>query len=303
MARVLVTGGAGFLGSHLCERLIRDGHEVVCLDDFSTGQRKNIADLQIRVVSCDIRIRACLEVLGSFDEIYHLACPASPPDYQADLVRTIETNVSGTLNVLSTAARAKVVFASTSEVYGDPERHPQSEDYWGNVNPVGPRACYVEGKRVAETLCTHYGAKIARIFNTFGPGMQEGRVIPNFIAQAKRSDPLTVYGDGTQTRSFCYVDDLVDGLVKLMASDVQRPVNFGNPHEVQIANLAFLVKEMTGSSSPLEFRPLPQDDPKRRCPDISKAERELGWHPRVSLSEGLQRTINGWASLGQVFFS
>ena len=308
VTRVMVTGGAGFVGSHLCERLLDDGYAVLCVDDFSTGRRANIAHLSgrsgFRLIEHDVR-----EPLDAdADEIYNLACPASPTAYQADPVSTTMTSVLGAKNLLDLAARnkAKILQASTSEVYGDPEVHPQPEDYHGSVSPIGVRACYDEGKRCAETLFFDYARtrgvriKVARIFNTYGPRMRldDGRVVSNFIVQALSGEPLTVYGDGSQTRSFCYVEDLVDGLARLMASAdaIQGPVNLGNPGELTIAELADLVTGMVGSRGPVEFRPLPQDDPRQRKPDISRAATLLGWRPTMALKDGLSRTIDYFAA-------
>ncbi|WP_173934749.1 UDP-glucuronic acid decarboxylase family protein [Chelativorans sp. Marseille-P2723] len=301
--RVLVTGGAGFLGSHLCEKLLKAGNSVICVDNFSTGRQRNIehliADQKLQVVSQDVRLPVQMDV----DEIYNLASPASPPDYQIDPIQTLMTNVVGSLNVLELARQhgVKILQASTSEVYGDPLIHPQPETYWGNVNPFGPRACYDEGKRSAETLFFDYHRmhgveiKIARIFNTYGPRMRadDGRVVSNFIVQALKGEPLTIYGNGRQTRSFCYVDDLVDGLVRLMASpaELNRPVNLGNPCEFTIRELAQQVIELTGSRSRIVFHPLPADDPQQRRPDISLAEQELDWRPTMALRNGLEHTI------------
>ena len=301
--RILVTGGAGFLGSHLCDRLIADGHDVLCVDNYFTGRRDNIAHLmdsrRFESVRHDITFPLYVEV----DEIFNLACPASPVHYQFDPVQTTKTSVMGAINMLGLAKRvkAKVFQASTSEVYGDPTVHPQSEDYRGNVNPLGPRACYDEGKRAAETLFFDYQRqhrvriKVARIFNTYGPRMHpnDGRVVSNFIVQALRGEDITLYGDGSQTRAFCYVDDLIEGFVRLMASDdsVTGPVNLGNPHEISVRELAEHVLRLTASRSRLVFQPLPQDDPLQRCPDISLARRTLGWEPKVPLDEGLRRTI------------
>jgi UDP-glucuronate decarboxylase len=300
--RILVTGGAGFLGSHLCERLLQLGHEVVCLDNFFTAQRRNVEHLlddhRFELVRQDVTQPVVIEV----DEIYHLACPASPVHYQRNPVRTINTAVQGTLNMLDMAreVRARIMIASTSEIYGDPQEHPQVERYWGHVNPIGPRACYDEGKRCAEALTVSYArqygvvARIARIFNTYGPRMHEddGRVVSNFVLQALRGEPITIYGDGLQTRSFCYVSDLIEGFVRLMAlQEDQGPINLGNPRESTIRELAELVLSMVGSASKLEREPLPVDDPTRRCPDIGKANLLLGWEPKVSLEEGLSKTI------------
>jgi UDP-glucuronate decarboxylase len=301
--RILVTGGAGFLGSFLCEKLLGQGHEVACVDNFFTGSRRNVLHLldnkAFEIIRHDVTFPLYVEV----DEIYNLACPASPIHYQFDPVQTTKTSVHGAINMLGLAkrVRAKILQASTSEVYGDPEVHPQTEDYWGRVNPTGPRSCYDEGKRCAETLFFDYWRqhrlriKVARIFNTYGPRMRpdDGRVISNFIVQALQNEPLTVYGTGQQTRSFCYVDDLVDGLVGLMqtADDVTGPINLGNPVEFTMLELADLVIELTGSRSKIRFLPLPVDDPKQRQPDIERALRELGWKPRTALREGLARTI------------
>ncbi len=301
--RILITGGAGFLGSHLCERLLNDGHDVICLDNFFTGTRDNILHLldnpHFEVLRHDVSQPLYTEV----DEIYNLACPASPPHYQHDPVHTTKTSVLGAINMLGLAKRtgAKVFQASTSEVYGDPAIHPQPESYWGNVNPIGPRSCYDEGKRCAETLFFDYRRqhqlriKVARIFNTYGPRMHpnDGRVVSNFIVQALRGDPITVYGDGLQTRSFCYVDDLIEVFVRLMDSpdDLTGPVNTGNPGEFTMLELAQKVIELTGSKSKLVHKPLPHDDPKQRQPDITLARERLGWEPKIKLEEGLRPTI------------
>jgi len=300
--RVLVTGGAGFLGSHLCERLLTAGHEVVCLDNFFTSDRRNVEHLledhRFELVRHDVTQPLTIEV----DDVFHLACPASPIHYQRNPVRTIRTAVHGTLNMLDLAreVRARILIASTSEVYGDPETHPQSEPYWGHVNPIGPRACYDEGKRCAEALTVSYArqygvvTRIARIFNTYGPRMHEddGRVVSNFVLQALRGEPITIYGEGTQTRSFCYVSDLLEGFLRLIElDDDPGPVNLGNPSERTIRDLAELTIRLTGSESELRFEPLPVDDPTRRCPDITKAQRLLDWKPEVSIEEGLGRTI------------
>jgi UDP-glucuronate decarboxylase len=306
-SRVLVTGGAGFLGSHLCERLLADGHEVLCVDNYCTGRRANVAHLlghpRFEAMRHDVTFPLYVEV----DQIYNLACPASPVHYQFDPVQTTKTSVHGAINMLGLAKRvkARILQASTSEVYGDPRVHPQTEDYWGHVNPIGPRACYDEGKRCAETLFMDYhrqhgvAIRIARIFNTYGPRMhpRDGRVVSNFIVQALAGDPLTLYGDGGQTRAFCYVDDLVEGLVRFMNHEQvpDNPVNFGNPEELSIRSIAERVIELTGSRSRIEFRPLPTDDPAQRCPDIGLAREALGWAPRVGLSEGLARTIRYFA--------
>lgn len=302
--KALVTGGAGFLGSHLCERLLGEYADVICVDNFYTGSKVNIEHLignpYFELIRHDITFPLYLEV----DEIYNLACPASPIHYQLDPVQTTKVNVHGSINMLGLAKRtkAKILQASTSEVYGDPEIHPQKEDYRGNVNPLGIRACYDEGKRCAETLFFDYHRqhgvkiKVARIFNTYGPRMHpnDGRVISNFILQALRNLPITIYGDGSQTRSFCYVDDMIEGLLRLMNTpdEFTGPVNLGNPHEVSILELAETIIEMTGSKSELIFLPLPQDDPKRRCPDITLAKTTLNWEPVVPLREGLKKTID-----------
>ncbi|WP_126975140.1 UDP-glucuronic acid decarboxylase family protein [Frigidibacter oleivorans] len=301
--RILVTGGAGFLGSHLCDRLVEAGHEVLCLDNYFTGRRKNVAHLldkpNFELMRHDVTFPLYVEV----DEIYNLACPASPIHYQYDPVQTTKTSVHGAINMLGLAKRtkAKIFQASTSEVYGDPSIHPQPEEYWGNVNPIGPRSCYDEGKRCAETLFFDYHRqhglriKVARIFNTYGPRMhpQDGRVVSNFIVQALKGEPITIFGDGTQTRSFCYVDDLIRSFIALMASpdDVTGPINVGNPVEFSMLDLAQAVLDLTGSRSRIDFHPLPQDDPKQRRPDISRAKAILGWQPEVQLREGLARTI------------
>ncbi|GJE27162.1 UDP-glucuronic acid decarboxylase family protein [Methylobacterium organophilum] len=301
--RVLVTGGAGFLGSHLCEKLLGLGHEVLCVDNLFTGSRRNIAHLlpepRFEFLRHDVTFPLYVEV----DEIYNLACPASPIHYQFDPVQTTKTSVIGAINMLGLAKRLKIPIlqASTSEVYGDPEIHPQPEEYWGRVNPIGFRSCYDEGKRCAETLFFDYhrqhglAIKVVRIFNTYGPRMHphDGRVVSNLVVQALKGEDITLYGDGRQTRSFCYVDDLVDGFVAMMESgpEVTGPINIGNPGEFTIAELAALVLELTGSTSRLVFRPLPPDDPRQRRPDIAKAQAVLGWNPTVPLREGLARTI------------
>ena len=300
--RILVTGGAGFIGSHLCERLLADRHEVMCLDNFYTGRRANIAHLLSNTDFEVIRHDVTQSILLEPDRIFHLACPASPVHYQWNPVKTVKTNVMGTINMLGLAkrVRARLLHASTSEVYGDPEVHPQREEYWGNVNPIGPRSCYDEGKRVAETLCFDYhrqnsvDIRVVRIFNTYGPRMlmNDGRVVSNFVVQALRGEDITVYGTGSQTRSFCYVDDLVEAMVRMMGQDDHvGPVNLGNPGEFTILQLAELVIELTGSSSKIVRRPLPTDDPTRRRPDITRARDWLGWEPTVQLREGLTRTI------------
>lgn len=307
--RVLVTGGAGFLGSHLCERLLEDGHEVICLDNFSTGKHANIEQLfsipGFSLIEQDI----CTPVSLKIDEIYNLACPASPVHYQFDPVQTTRTNVLGMLNMLELAKsnRAKILQASTSEVYGDPQQHPQTESYWGNVNPIGIRACYDEGKRCAESLCFDYNRqynvpiKVARIFNTYGPRMHpdDGRVVSNFIVQALKDDAITVYGDGSQTRSFCYVNEMIDGLVRLMDSsdDFTGPVNLGNPGEFTINELAEIVIHLTGSTSQITYTPLPEDDPAQRKPDISLAINKLGWKPAITLKEGIRCTVPYFSAL------
>ncbi|HEY9668386.1 MAG TPA: UDP-glucuronic acid decarboxylase family protein [Coleofasciculaceae cyanobacterium] len=299
--RILVTGGAGFIGSHLIDRLMEQGHEVICLDNFYTGDKRNILKWlehpYFELIRHDITEPIRLEV----DQIYHLACPASPVHYQYNPVKTIKTNVMGTLNMLGLAKRVKARFllASTSEVYGDPEVHPQSEDYRGNVNPIGPRSCYDEGKRVAETLSFDYhrqnnvDIRVARIFNTYGPRMLEndGRVVSNFVVQALKGQPLTVYGDGSQTRSFCYVSDLVEGLMRLMNNEHIGPINLGNPGEYTILELAQAVQSRVNPDAEIIFKPLPTDDPRRRRPDITKAETLLHWQPTIPLQEGLKLTI------------
>jgi len=301
--RVLVSGGAGFIGSHLCERLLAEGNEVICLDNFFTGNKENIVKLignpYFELVRHDIIFPYFVEV----DEIYNLACPASPIHYQFNAIKTIKTNLVGSMNMLGLAKRvkAKILQASTSEVYGDPEVHPQVEEYRGNVNPIGIRACYDEGKRCAETLFFDYHRshklkiKVIRIFNTYGPNMhpEDGRVVSNFIMQALKNQDITIYGDGTQTRSFCYVSDLVDGMIKMIASrdEFTGPVNLGNPNEFTILELAEKVIKLSGSKSKIAFRPLPQDDPRQRKPNISLANKELGWSPNIQLDEGLLKTI------------
>lgn len=307
--RILVTGGAGFIGSHLIDRLMNEGHEVVCLDNFYTGRKQNVMQWidnpYFELIRHDITEPIRLEV----DQIYHLACPASPVHYQYNPVKTIKTNVMGTLNMLGLAKRVKARFllASTSEVYGDPEVHPQAEEYWGNVNPIGIRSCYDEGKRVAETLTFDYhrqndvDVRVVRIFNTYGPRMLEndGRVVSNLIVQALKGIPLTVYGDGSQTRSFCYVSDLVDGFIRLMNSSHTGPVNLGNPEEYTILELAQTIQKLINPNVDIQFEPLPQDDPRRRRPDITKAQTLLNWQPTVPVAEGLQRTIEDFrARLG-----
>ncbi len=303
MSRMLITGGAGFIGSHLCERLLAEGHEVLCVDNFFTGSKKNIAHLlgnpYFEVIRHDITFPLYVEV----DRIFNLACPASPIHYQNDPVQTTKVNVHGSINMLGLAKRlkAQIFQASTSEVYGDPAVHPQVEDYWGNVNPIGPRACYDEGKRCAETLFFDYHRqmclriKVARIFNTYGPRMHpnDGRVVSNFIVQALRGDPITIYGDGSQTRSFCYVDDLIDAFVLLMQTpdEFTGPVNLGNPTECTMIELAERVIDMTNAKSKIVFKELPVNDPQRRKPDITLAKKTLGWEPKVALNQGLTETI------------
>ena len=302
-SKILVTGGAGFLWSHLCERLLNEGHAVICCDNFFTGSRDNVnhllQDSSFQLIAHDVCQSADFDV----DAIYNLACPASPVHYQYDPVKTIKTNVHGAINMLELAQKrgARILQASTSEVYGDPHVHPQKEEYWGNVNPIGIRSCYDEGKRCAETLFFDFHRqfglpiKVARIFNTYGPRMHpnDGRVVSNFIVQALKNEPITIYGEGTQTRSFCYVDDLIEGLILLMNSPsaFTGPVNLGNPVEFEIRELAQLVIEMTGSQSQIRFLPLPSDDPKQRKPDIALAKAQLGWQPKAQLREGLQKTI------------
>lgn len=301
--RILVTGGAGFIGSHLCERLLKEGNEVICVDNFYTGTKENIQNFlknpYFEIIRHDITFPLYVEV----DEIYNLACPASPIHYQFDPVQTVKTCVHGAINMLGLAKRLKIKIlqASTSEVYGDPEVHPQSENYWGNVNPVGSRACYDEGKRCAETLFFAYHRqhdlriKVARIFNTYGPRMHpnDGRVVSNFIVQALKGEDITIYGDGSQTRSFCYIDDLIEGIIKLMNSDdnITGPINLGNPDEWTILELAERIIKLTKSKSKIVFKPLPDDDPKRRKPDIEKAKNLLNWQPKVDLDYGLKETI------------
>lgn len=300
--RILVTGGAGFLGSHLCEHLLADGHEVVCLDNYFTGRKRNVQHLlqhsEFELLRHDVTLPLVIEV----DRIYHLACPASPIHYQYNPVKTIKTSIMGTINMLGIAKRVKgrILFASTSEVYGSPAVHPQKEDYWGNVNPIGIRSCYDEGKRAAETLMMDYhrqngvDIKIMRIFNTYGPRMlaDDGRVVSNFIVQALKGEDITVYGEGAQTRSFCYVDDLIDGMVRLMNSEnFTGPVNIGNPEEYTILDFAKKIIAMTGSKSKISYKPLPSDDPTQRRPDITLASEKLDWKPKISVTEGLERTI------------
>jgi UDP-glucuronate decarboxylase len=316
--RILITGGAGFIGSHLCERFINDGHEVICLDNYFTGNKENVSHLMNHHRFELIRHDITEPILMEADWIFNLACPASPIHYQYNPVKTIKVNVLGALNMLGLAKRvkARILQASTSEIYGDPDVHPQKEEYWGNVNPIGKRSCYDEGKRVAETLFFDYmrqnkvDIKVVRIFNTYGPRMRsdDGRVVSNFIVQALKNEPITMYGDGSQTRSFCYIDDMIEGLIRMMdyetgeytrepdytkqyLSGYPGPINLGNPHEVSIYSIAKLVTELAGSKSEIVFRPLPEDDPKRRCPDITKAKGILEWQPYVQLEEGLQKTV------------
>jgi UDP-glucuronate decarboxylase len=306
MKKVLVTGGAGFLGSHLCERLVNEGHHVLCVDNYFTGSKKNIEHLLEHKNFEVIRQDICIPLYVEVDEIYNLACPASPYYYQWDPIQTMKTSVIGTYNMLGLAKRtgAKILQASTSEVYGDPVVHPQTEDYWGNVNPIGIRSCYDEGKRAAETLCMDYfrvhnvDVRIIRIFNTYGPRMaqNDGRVVSNFIVQALQGKDITVYGSGQQTRSFCYVDDLINGMLKYMSLNnddgIPGPINLGNPGEFTMNELAEKVIELTGTSSQILHPPLPQDDPKQRKPDITRAKHILDWEPKISLEEGLKKTID-----------
>lgn len=307
--KILVTGGAGFLGSHLCERLLKEGNEVICLDNYFTGQKQNVVHLLdnpfFELIRHDVTMPFFIEV----DQIYNLACPASPIHYQYNPIKTIKTSVMGAVNMLGLAKRinATILQASTSEVYGDPEIHPQKEDYWGNVNPIGIRACYDEGKRCAEALFVNYHRqnnvkiKIQRIFNTYGPRMHpnDGRVVSNFIVQALKGKDITIYGDGSQTRSFCYVDDLIEGMIRLMNSrkDFTGPVNIGNPNEFTIRELAEMVIELTGTGSTIIYEPLPADDPMQRQPDITLAKKELGWEPKIQLREGLLNTIKYFKSI------
>ncbi len=303
MEKILVTGGSGFIGSHLCERLLEEGNEVICLDNFFTGQKKNVVHLLDNPFFELVRHDVTQPYFAEVDKIYNLACPASPIHYQCNPIKTIKTSVMGAINMLGLAKRIKapMLQASTSEVYGDPHVHPQVESYWGNVNPIGLRSCYDEGKRCAETLCMDYHrqngvkVKIIRIFNTYGPrmSMEDGRVVSNFVVQALRNQDITIYGDGSQTRSFQYVDDLIEGMSKMMASadEFIGPVNLGNPGEFTIAQLAQTIIDMTGSRSKLVYRPLPSDDPAQRKPDISLARKTLGWEPVIKLEEGLKKTI------------
>jgi len=307
--RILVTGGSGFLGSHLCERLLAEGHEVICVDNFYTGRKANIAHLIQKPYFEVLRHDICFPLYVEVDEIYNLACPASPIHYQFDPVQTTKASVHGSINMLGLAKRvkAKIFLASTSEVYGDPVVHPQPESYWGNVNPIGLRSCYDEGKRCAETLFFDYHRqhllkiKVARIFNTYGPRMHpdDGRVVSNFIVQALKGEAITVYGDGSQTRSFCYVDDMIDAFVRLMntSDNFTGPVNLGNPYEFSIMELAEKVIRLTGSGSKISFKPLPSDDPKQRQPDITLAKDTLGWAPKIKLDEGLKQTVEYFKQL------
>ncbi|KRT66133.1 MAG: NAD-dependent epimerase/dehydratase, dTDP-glucose 4,6-dehydratase [Candidatus Dadabacteria bacterium CSP1-2] len=307
--RILVTGGAGFIGSHLSERLLDEGHEVICVDNFFTGAKENIKHLLGNPYFEIIRHDICFPLYTEVDEIYNLACPASPIHYQFDPVQTTKVNVSGSINMLGLAKRLKIriLQASTSEVYGDPTVHPQPETYWGYVNPIGLRACYDEGKRCAETLFFDYhrqhgiDIKLVRIFNTYGPRMHpnDGRVVSNFIIQALEGEDITIYGDGSQTRSFCYVDDTVDGIIRMMNTPrgITGPVNLGNPNEISILDLARLIIDLTGSESRIVFKPLPQDDPRRRCPDITLAREKLGWKPKIDLMTGLKKTVEYFSDL------
>lgn len=307
MKKILITGGAGFIGSNLCKRLLDEGEDVICLDNFFTGSKDNIRKFignnRFELVRHDIT----KEYFAEVDQIYNLACPASPPHYQYDAIKTIKTSVLGIINMLELAkeCKATILQASTSEVYGDPKVHPQTEDYWGNVNPIGIRSCYDEGKRCAETLMMDYhrqtnvDTKIVRIFNTYGPNMaqNDGRVVSNFIVQALKNEDITIYGDGTQTRSFCYVDDLIEGLIKMMNSSLCGPINLGNPSERTILDFAKLIIELTKSESKIVFKPLPSDDPVQRQPDISLAQKELNWTPTIDIIDGLIKTINYFKSM------
>jgi UDP-glucuronate decarboxylase len=299
--KILVTGGAGFLGSHLCQRLLDEGNHVLCVDNYFTGSIENIRSMMSNPYFEVIRQDICMSLYVEVDEIYNLACPASPKYYQLDPIQTMKTSILGTFNMLGLAKRtgAKILHTSTSEIYGDPKVHPQTESYWGNVNPIGIRACYDEGKRAAETLCFDYNRKhgvdikVVRIFNTYGPrtGVDDGRVVSNFIIQALRGDPITIYGDGSQTRSFCYVDDMINGLVAMMQSSLTGPVNLGNPSEFTVKELAMMVLRLTQSSSKIMYKELPQDDPQQRRPNISLARDKLSWEPKVDLETGLKETI------------
>ncbi len=307
MKKILITGGAGFIGSHLCKKLLNEGNYVICLDNFFTGKRRNIEHL-LSNPNFELFEHDITEPLNiNIDEIYNMACPASPPHYQYDPIKTMKTSVFGIINMLELAQKnnAKILQASTSEVYGDPKIHPQIESYWGNVNPIGIRSCYDEGKRCAETLIMDYhrqkniDTKIIRIFNTYGPNMapDDGRVVSNFIIQALKEEDITIYGDGTQTRSFCYVDDLVDGIIKMMKSDLTGPVNLGNPSERTILDFAKLILELTGSKSKIVYKPLPSDDPTKRQPDITLAKTKLNWEPKVDIKDGLKYTVEYFKAL------
>lgn len=307
MKKILITGGAGFIGSHLCKKLLNEGNYVICLDNFFTGKRRNIEHL-LSNPNFELFEHDITEPLNiNIDEIYNMACPASPPHYQYDPIKTMKTSVFGIINMLELAQKnnAKILQASTSEVYGDPKIHPQIESYWGNVNPIGIRSCYDEGKRCAETLIMDYhrqkniDTKIIRIFNTYGPNMapDDGRVVSNFIIQALKEEDITIYGDGTQTRSFCYVDDLVDGIIKMMKSDLTGPVNLGNPSERTILDFAKLILELTGSKSKIVYKPLPSDDPTKRQPDITLAKTKLNWEPKVDIKDGLRHTVEYFKAL------
>lgn len=307
MKKILITGGAGFIGSHLCKKLLNEGNYVICLDNFFTGKRRNIEHL-LSNPNFELFEHDITEPLNiNIDEIYNMACPASPPHYQYDPIKTMKTSVFGIINMLELAQKnnAKILQASTSEVYGDPKIHPQIESYWGNVNPIGIRSCYDEGKRCAETLIMDYhrqkniDTKIIRIFNTYGPNMapDDGRVVSNFIIQALKEEDITIYGDGTQTRSFCYVDDLVDGIIKMMKSDLTGPVNLGNPSERTILDFAKLILELTGSKSKIVYKPLPSDDPTKRQPNITLAKTKLNWEPKVDIKDGLRHTVEYFKAL------
>jgi len=299
--RILVTGGCGFIGNHLCRRLVNEGHDVICLDNYFTSQKENVHDLMGQPNFELVRHDITQPYMAEIDQIYNLACPASPIHYQYNPIKTAKTSFVGTYNMLGLAKRtnATILQASTSEIYGDPLESPQKETYWGNVNPIGIRSCYDEGKRIAETLCMDYhrqhntDIRIARIFNTYGPNMhpKDGRVVSNFIMQALKHEPITIYGNGSQTRSFCFVSDTVDGLIRLMNSNYTQPINIGNPHEMTILELALLIKELTKTSSDITCQDLPQDDPKRRKPDITTANQQLLWTPQIELKDGLQQTI------------
>lgn len=299
--RILVTGGCGFIGNHLCRRLVNEGHDVICLDNYFTSQKENVHDLMGQPNFELVRHDVTQPYMAEIDQIYNLACPASPIHYQYNPIKTAKTSFMGTYNMLGLAKRtnATILQASTSEIYGDPLESPQKETYWGNVNPIGIRSCYDEGKRIAETLCMDYhrqhntDIRIARIFNTYGPNMhpKDGRVVSNFIMQALKHEPITIYGNGSQTRSFCFVSDTVDGLICLMNSNYTQPINIGNPHEMTILELALLIKELTKTSSDITCQDLPQDDPKRRKPDITTANQQLLWTPQIELKDGLQQTI------------